>query len=53
MANLFKVNYSGDWEDPHAKFDVELTFTWLDWRIVDLLINDPDFHIDQAYQEQE
>ena len=34
-----------------AKFDIELSFTWLDWRIMELEINDDTFAIQDVDNE--
>jgi len=38
LANLFRVNYEANWDDPLARFDVELSFTMIDWSLVDQLV---------------
>ena len=35
-----------------SKFDIELSFTWLDWQIMELEINDDTFHIENVDDEQ-
>jgi len=34
-----------------SKFDIELSFTWLDWQIMELEINDDTFHIENVDDE--
>jgi len=41
MSKINKINYSRPWTSENGKFDIELTFTWIDWRIIDLII-DPE-----------
>lgn len=42
-----KIDFTQPWTDPNSSFDIENTFTWLDWRIIDR-VEDPelDFYID-------
>ena len=40
-----KINYTRSWGGQDGIFDIELSFTWLDWRITDLII-DPDFDVE-------
>ena len=42
-----KIDFTQPWTDPNSSFDIENSFTWLDWRIIDR-VEDPevDFYID-------
>ena len=42
-----KIDFTQHWNDPNSSFDIENSFTWLDWRIIDR-VEDPeiDFYID-------
>ena len=52
LTNINKIDYLQSWDDRMSSFDVELSFTWLDWRIGELLINDADFNIENLSYEQ-
>ena len=45
MSKIYRINYSRPWSGQDGLFDIELSFTWLDWRITDLIVN-PDVDID-------
>ena len=38
LTKINSVDYLQSWDVPNSKFDVELSFTWLDWRILELII---------------
>ena len=39
--------------DYHASFDIEMSYTWLDWRIIDLIIDpDVDVQLDDVDEDQ-
>ena len=56
MSKINKINYSRPWTSENGKFDIELSFTWIDWRIIDLIIDPvidvdlPDMDKDQRIQ---
>ena len=47
------MNYDSNWEDPLSRFDVELSFTWIDWQSVDMLIGNPNFSLDHVMAAKE
>ena len=48
-----KIDFTQSWTDPNSSFDIENSFTWLDWRIIDR-VEDPelDFYIDDIDSAQ-
>ena len=49
---LNTIDFRQEWGDPMSSFDVELSYTWLDWRIMELIISNPNFNIDNIDAEQ-
>ena len=43
LHQINKIDFGQKWTDQNAGFDVELSFTWLDWRIMDILQSKIDF----------
>ena len=37
LEKINKIDYLQKLDDFHASFDIELTFTWLNWRIMEML----------------
>ena len=53
VANLInRVDYLQKWDSKMSSFDVELSFTVLDWLIADKIIYDKDFSVDDVETEQ-
>ena len=52
LTKISKIDYLQEWSDTYSKFDIELSFTWLDWRIMELEINDDTFDIHDVEDEQ-
>ena len=53
LPQINKIDYSQPWTDQNSSFDIENSFTWLDWRIIDR-VEDPelDFEIDDIDSKQ-
>ena len=52
LEQINKIDYSQDWNSQYANFDVEMCFTWLDWRIADLVVTNEDFKLENVDKEQ-
>lgn len=52
MAQISRVDYLQHWDNLMSKFDIELSFTWLDWRLLELEIYDDTFNIEDVDDEQ-
>ena len=48
-----KIDYRQDWGNQNSSFDVELSFTWLDWNIMDIFNSKSSFEIDDFSESQE
>ena len=53
LEKINKIDYSQDWNVQESSFDVELSFTWLNWRISDLVISDDKFNLVNTDKEQQ
>lgn len=53
LEKINKIDYSQSWEEQNSGFDIELAFTWLNWRIMDLVISDPNFDLENTDKEQQ
>ena len=52
MKQINKINYAKPWNSQESSFDVELSFTWLDWRIVELVLSsEVDIEIEDMDEE--
>jgi len=51
LTRISKIDYLQEWDNYMSKFDIELSFTWLDWQIMELEINDDTFHIENVDDE--
>ena len=40
LEKINKIDYTQSWGHQESSFDVELSFTWLNWRISDLILTD-------------
>ena len=36
-----------------SSFDLEQSFTWLDWKIIDMILSDPSFDLSKTEEEQQ
>ena len=43
LHQISRTDFGQKWDDQNAGFDVEMSFTWLDWRIMDILRSKIDF----------
>ena len=43
LHQINKIDFKQRWNDQNSSFDVELSFTWLDWRIMDIVQSNADF----------
>lgn len=53
LEKINKIDFSQPWEEHNSSFDVELSFTWLNWRVSDLVISDPNFDLQFTDKEQQ
>ena len=49
---LYHIDYTQSWTAKDSSFDVEMSFTLLDWRITDLIVNDDTFNVGNIDAEQ-
>ena len=52
LENITKIDYNQKWNSAVSSFDIELSFTWLDWRIIEQLIQDESFNLENVETEQ-
>ena len=53
LLSLFnKIDYTQTWGKQSSSFDVETSFTWLDWRILELITSDAVFSVENVDREQ-
>lgn len=52
MSRINKINFSRPWFGQDSQFDIEMTFTWIDWRITDLIIN-PEVDVDMEDMDKD
>ena len=52
LYQINKTDFGQKWTDQNASFDVELSFTWLDWRILELIVSDEIFNVENVDTEQ-
>lgn len=53
ILNLINtVDYGQVWNKRGSKFDVELSYTILDWKIAETVISNPNFDISDVEEEQ-
>ena len=45
LTKIFGIDYLQKWGDQQSTFDIELSFTWLSWRIVEQIVGETDFNI--------
>ena len=48
LENIFSIDYLQPWDDVLARFDTEVTFTLLNWRIIDKLVADSSFDLENT-----
>lgn len=53
LRQINRIDYTKDWGSQSASFDIELSFTWLDWQIMDMVNSDSVFYIEDIDQEQQ
>ena len=51
--DLYYIDYTQPWNNSESSFDVQTTFTLLDWKICDLVVADPQFNVGDIDQEQQ
>ena len=52
VEKLYSVDYSEDWVGEESLFMAQLSFTMLDWLIMDRMVKHPDFQVENIDQEQ-
>lgn len=53
MTKINSIDYLQKWGANMSSFDVELSFTWLDWSIMDQIIMRDDFDVSSVETEQQ
>ena len=46
LSKINKIDYVKDWNNSDATFEIELSFTLLNWRIMELITGQSGFSID-------
>ena len=46
MRQIYRMDYRKPWNDQNSSFDIELSFTWLDWQIMDMVNSAEHFYIE-------
>ena len=52
LNHINSVDFKQNWGDQESSFDIQLSFTWLDWYISDLVIRDDTFNLENIDVEQ-
>ena len=52
LENINTIDYAQPWTDKSSFFDVELSFTLLDMRIMELILKDDNFSVQDIEIEQ-
>ena len=52
LDKISKIDFCQKWTELNSSFDIELTFTWLDWRIMDLLQSNLDFETNDISEKK-
>jgi len=52
LENINTIDYTQPWTDKSSFFDVELSFTLLDMRIMELILKDDNFSVQDIEIEQ-
>ena len=52
LSNINRIDYNQPWNDQVASFDLELSYTMLDWLICEMEINDGNFSLPDVDLEQ-
>lgn len=52
LQMINKIDYLQPWGHYMSAFDVELSFTWLDWKIMEQAMNEPNFDLREIDPEQ-
>ena len=52
LEKISNIDYMQKWGSSHSSFDIQLSFTWLDWRILEQLIHDDSFDLGNVETEQ-
>ena len=53
LTQISSVDYDQPWLDQQSHFDVQLTFTWFDWFISELVLKDRDFKLKDTDPKQQ
>jgi hypothetical protein len=52
LSQINSVDFTQVWGHQESSFDVQLSFTWLDWYISDLVIRHDTFNLENIDAEQ-
>ena len=52
LEKIQNIDYMQHWGKSSSSFDIQLSFTWLDWRILEQLIHDESFDLGNVETEQ-
>ena len=52
LREINSIDFKQKWGDHSASFDIQMSFTWLDWYIADKLLKDDTFNLDNMDIEQ-
>ena len=52
LQQLNTIDYSQTWGDKSSFFDIETSFTWLDMRIMEMILKDDNFKVSDIETEQ-
>ena len=52
LTKINKIDYLQEWGSQQSSFDVECSFTWLDWRIIELITSTDVFSVQNVDTEQ-
>ena len=53
LASINSIDYLQDWDAVHSSFDIQLSYTWLDWFIAEKVITDDLFQLERIDEEQQ
>ena len=52
LERIYNIDYMQSWGKTVSSFDIQLSFTWLDWRIIEQIIHDESFDLANVETEQ-
>ena len=51
LSKIYRIDYLQEWGELGSSFDVQMSFTWLDWRIMELIAGETAFDVNSIDDE--